>query len=226
MSRNSWFFLPPGDSAYWWIHGPATESGEPCTRYAETFQASCEARSSTSQYPISSPLIVLLILFQNFSLYEDIEAGAEFFFSEEDYLSPEELNGTPRRAIRESPKRRNGKIRIKIVKEYTIKTESSPSPSKIPSPEPTVPEPSMSASDLRRQPRRSAASSIKSYAIPDSDDEEIADVEDKLSEQLHANARKRKVESNLQKWIKHLGVLYKEEQKKVCVLWLLTLVFT
>ena len=36
------------------------------------------------------------------SLYDDIEAGAEFYFSEEDYLSREELNGSAQPSLKKA----------------------------------------------------------------------------------------------------------------------------
>ncbi len=105
-----------------------------------------------------------------------------------------------------------------MVTEYTVKTESSPTP-------PTTQLGSSSAVTAanlpavtkgKKRPRRSATSSTKSYIVPDSDDEMIADDADVVMHEVHAIAKRRKVESNLQKWIKHLSVLLKEEQKKVC----------
>ncbi|KAI0781991.1 hypothetical protein C8Q75DRAFT_789273 [Abortiporus biennis] len=159
------------------------------------------------------------------SLYEDIEAGAEFYFSEEDYLTPEELTGTPRKKYKHS------RIRIKMVSSYTVKTESSPAPEALSAPIPSSsspppsssarrsasiscsPTPTPSGSTSRRRLRRTA-STTKSYVVPDSDDEDIADSKDEMVQHVHAQAKKRKVESNMQKWIKHLTILYKEEQKK------------
>jgi hypothetical protein len=61
-----------------------------------------------------------------------------------------------------------------------------------------------------------AAATVRSYAVPDSDDEAIADEADLGL--LAGQAKKKKVESNLQQWIKHLSILLKEEQKKVSIL--------
>jgi hypothetical protein len=68
----------------------------------------------------------------------------------------------------------------------------------------------------KRRPRRSAAT-VTSYAIPDSDDEAIVEDDDDnaVVVLMTMQAKKRKVESNLQRWIKHLSVLLVEEQKKV-----------
>lgn len=59
----------------------------------------------------------------------------------------------------------------------------------------------------RKRPRRTAAT-IKSYAIPDSGDESIFDDDG-------TDTKPRNYESNLQKWIFHLGELLKEEKRKV-----------
>lgn len=75
---------------------------------------------------------------------------------------------------------------------------------------------SMSPARGRKRLRRSAATSVKSYAVPDSDDEAIVDEKpDYLGWEDSKSAKRKKVESNLQRWIKHLTVLQKEEQKKV-----------
>ena len=107
---------------------------------------------------------------------------------------------------------RRGPIPIRMVSAYTVKTEPSPTP------EATSPAPSsISAPPVleRGRPRRSAASTI-SYIVPDSDDEMIME---EGSEVFHTELRKvvktRRVESNLQKWIRHLTPLLHEEQKKV-----------
>ena len=63
------------------------------------------------------------------------------------------------------------------------------------------------------RPRRSVASAAKSYVVPDSDDEDI--VMEGEDESLQKFAKKRRQESNMQRWIKQLTVLYKDEQRKV-----------
>jgi hypothetical protein len=68
----------------------------------------------------------------------------------------------------------------------------------------------------RKRLRRSAASTVKSYVVPDSDDEAIVDEKPDVYPWGEVKkAKQRKVESNLQRWIKHLTSLQKEEQKKV-----------
>ena len=62
---------------------------------------------------------------------------------------------------------------------------------------------------------------MKSYVVPDSDDEDIVmEGEDDI---LQKFAKKRRQETNMQRWIKQLAILFKEEQRKVCVPICLTL---
>ncbi|KIM89376.1 hypothetical protein PILCRDRAFT_813299 [Piloderma croceum F 1598] len=120
----------------------------------------------------------------NWTMLHEIEAGAEFFFSEDDYL--------------------NKQPKLKIKTE--VKTEVAQSP---------VPSTSNKAKldkEIRR-PRRTTAATIKSYTVPDSDDDDIAE-EAETAWAMHVDAKKRKVESKLQRWIKELSVLLKEEQRK------------
>jgi hypothetical protein len=76
--------------------------------------------------------------------------------------------------------------------------------------------PQASPRSSKRRPRRSAAA-VTSYVIPDSDDEAIVEDDDDnaVVVLMTMQANKRKVESNLQRWIKHLSILLAEEQKKV-----------
>ncbi|KAN0087454.1 hypothetical protein V8E55_006075 [Tylopilus felleus] len=145
----------------------------------------------------------------NWCLYHEIEFGAEFFFSEEDYLSKQAPSET----------KRSCKYR---VKQNDIKREtSSPTLSRStchvePS---TPPQAGPSTRTSRRRPRRSAAAMVTSYIVPDSDDEAIVedDAENAMMALLSTQAKKRKVESNLQRWIKHLSALLVEEQRKVMI---------
>ena len=67
-----------------------------------------------------------------------------------------------------------------------------------------------------RRPRRSAAASVKSYVVPDSDDEAIADDKMYIDTSFRKLVKEQPAETHLQQWIKHLAALVKEEQKKVC----------
>jgi len=59
--------------------------------------------------------------------------------------------------------------------------------------------------------------------IPDSDDELIVEDDDEnaMMALMSMQAKKRRVESNLQRWIKHLSALLTEEQRKVATALLL-----
>ncbi|KAL4073230.1 hypothetical protein V8B97DRAFT_2023022 [Scleroderma yunnanense] len=143
----------------------------------------------------------------NFCLYHEIELGAEFYFSEEDYLSKQ----TPGVEMRRQSKHKS---------RADVKKETSPTtvprslcqidPSRTASLTPTSPRIS------RRRPRRSTTAMITSYVIPDSDDELIVEDDDEnaMVVLMSMQAKKRRVESNLQRWIKHLSALLAEEQRK------------
>ncbi|KAH9854676.1 hypothetical protein C2E23DRAFT_867269 [Lenzites betulinus] len=138
-------------------------------------------------------------------LYDDIEWGTEFYFTEEDYLAQEELSG-----IIPAPGKKTRRPRARV--EQAIKCETSPTPG--PSSASTSAGPSTPRSpesEGKKRPRRSVANGTKSYVVPDSDDEDIADGEDQSQARL---AKKRRAESNMQRWIKHLGFILKDEQKK------------
>ncbi|CCM03531.1 uncharacterized protein FIBRA_05665 [Fibroporia radiculosa] len=136
----------------------------------------------------------------NMVLYDDIEAGTEFYFSEEDYLTPEELAGiTP-----STSKTRTR--RVKVKSECSARQDMSSETSAVIAE--ALGEKPRGSLRNRKRPRRSAAATVRSYVVPDSDDEEIA--EDKPDEQV----KRRRSETNLQRWIKHLTILLKEEQRK------------
>lgn len=137
----------------------------------------------------------------NFCLYHEIELGAEFYFSEEDYLSKQTpVVGT----------RQHGKHRTKDVKKETSPATVSHSLCQA--------DPSSSAPPRtsRKRPRRSTVVVVTSYVIPDSDDEAIVESDDEnaMLTLMTMQAKKRRVESNLQRWIKHLSALLTEEQRK------------
>jgi hypothetical protein len=126
----------------------------------------------------------------NWSMYHDIESGAEFFFSEDDYLN----------------KQLKSKIKTEVKTETTLLS--------IPPTSNRASTSNQDKSPAKRRPRRTAAVAIRSYAVPDSDDEDITN-EAETTWAMYVDAKKRKVESNLQRWIKELSVLLKEEQRKV-----------
>lgn len=150
-------------------------------------------------------------LAQNFCLYHEIELGAEFYFSEEDYLSKQ----TP--AAAETRRQARHKSRADVKKE-TSPPGVSRSLSQIDLSR-SASVASTSPRISRRRPRRSTTVTTTSYIIPDSDDELIVEDDDEnvMVALMSMQARKRKVESNLQRWIKHLSVLLTEEQRKVVI---------
>ncbi|KAF9242591.1 hypothetical protein BU15DRAFT_86781 [Melanogaster broomeanus] len=143
----------------------------------------------------------------NWCLYHEIELGAEFYFSEEDYLS------------KQAPTSETKWLSKFRAKPTDIKKETSPptlSRSSCQAGPSTQRASSSSPRKPRRRSRRSAAATVTSYVVPDSDDEAIVedDGENAMVALLSMQAKKRKVESNLQRWIKHLSILLVEEQRK------------
>ncbi|KAI0051401.1 hypothetical protein FA95DRAFT_1602653 [Auriscalpium vulgare] len=119
-------------------------------------------------------------------LFTTIQSGAEFFFSDEDYLDATTVK-------KENSPTADAALSV-------LRAAVSPSPTRV-----------KSDRESTRQFRRSAAA-VKSYAVPDSDDEDI--LTEKFSFPRSQDVHKRKLESNLQRWIKHLLILQKEELKK------------
>lgn len=137
---------------------------------------------------------------QHIALYDDIEAGAEFYFDENDYLDANK--GVVRSS---SPSRARGR---------QMKTETSPvSPRILDTPPGDSSGLGRSSHQSRKRPRRSATMA-RSYVVPDSDDDSIAEAGRGIV--LSDLAKKRRCETNLQRWIKHLSIILKEEQRKVC----------
>jgi len=212
---------------------------------------------------LARPLIHSLS--QPWMLFSEIEHGAEFFFSEEDYLTTEQIaketatrrvKGQTMTKISKSWRangKKSGKTRVKAETPPTTTLGASPSSNilvgEIGGLPPISPLPSSfssssgssssfsvassssmtslgtpiskkagaSPSRNKKRPRRSATSTVKSYLVPDSDDESILDEHkpDSMTLAKFKEAGKRKAESNLQRWIKHLTALQKEELKKV-----------
>jgi hypothetical protein len=177
-----------------------------CSNHIEAFQAIGKTWAFTCE---SHLLFVLNELesycTQNWCLYHDIEIGAEFYFSEEDYLAHEDVTDSKR------------KIKIKVeVMNNAIPLASSSSSSSSASPAAAAAL-TCSPTKGRKRPRRAAAAaSARSYIVPDSDDEAIVDEDAEPPEPFSGPAKKKKkFESNLQLWLKHLTILLKEEQRKV-----------
>ncbi|KAF8967162.1 hypothetical protein BDZ97DRAFT_570221 [Flammula alnicola] len=125
----------------------------------------------------------------NFYLWHDIEVGAEFYFDEEEYISRTDddiVYWVPRKVKIEAP-------------QSTVSFSS-------------VHGPSSRINKGKKRPRRSAAVTVRSYAVPDSDDEAIAsDHSFGIDDQEEKMTRK---ETSLQLWIKHLSLLLKTESRK------------
>ncbi|KAG6890646.1 hypothetical protein C0995_006622 [Termitomyces sp. Mi166 len=115
----------------------------------------------------------------NHRLYTEIFKGCEFYFDEEDYIQEED----------------------KVATNTPIKMETSSA-----APPRVVASSSFSTGTGGRKRPRRTVTTIKSYAIPDSDDEGISDNDEMKKPKIQ--------ESNLQRWIFHLGELLKEEKRK------------
>jgi len=125
-------------------------------------------------------------MFQSYYLWQAIQVGAQFLFTEDDYLSE------TARAIRRSAKQKV--VKTESVEGDLLCLSTSPSGS-------------------RKRPRRSATV-VRSYAVPDSDDDESV-FEEKSMQIKSDMKRKMPQETNLQLWIKHLSLLLKTETRKV-----------
>ncbi|KAJ7069787.1 hypothetical protein C8F01DRAFT_1113994 [Mycena amicta] len=106
-------------------------------------------------------------------------------------------------------------VSVKLEKDTDVKMEPSEPRVKLESP-----------TRGRARPRRSATS-VNSYIVPDSDDEEIADEADlndefieyrlggvKRKKAIKVQEKPKPIESNLQMWIRALSELQKDEQRK------------
>jgi hypothetical protein len=127
-------------------------------------------------------------------MYHDVEAGAEFFFDENDYISTDD----------------SGQKSRVVQMELTSTSLSTPSRSRAMS-DAFSPFSSRGKKRLRR-----AVATIRSYAVPDSDDDMFDDDSIEYSSQMMHEKKLKIEESSLQKWVKHLTNLLKEEHRKVC----------
>jgi len=132
------------------------------------------------------------VIIQHYYLWRSIELGAEFYFDEDDYLSE------AARAMRRTAKRQEIKV--------------EPPPCDLPSSNPSLEPPTGGRTN---RPRRSAAVAVRSYALPDSSDDEgfARDIGPKKID--HDSKKKVTQETRLQLWIKHLGLLLKAETRRV-----------
>ncbi|KAG5639213.1 hypothetical protein H0H81_005692 [Sphagnurus paluster] len=139
-------------------------------------------RSSPSHIPVTLKHFQMLARLgraPELSMYSNIETGAEFYRDEEEYVRPDE------------------KGKCNAVKAESASTTLSPTKNET--------SPSMTMR-RRKRPRRSATN-IGSYAVPDSDDDVIADDEPIIK-------KPPVVETSIQLWMKHLNEIMKQEQRK------------
>jgi len=150
-------------------------------------------------YPVALHVPITLKHFQllarlgrmpSFYLYHEIENGAEFFLDENDYIT------------------KNDEV-MNLEAKHKVKVEGSPNP--LPSFSSSSPAPASNRG--KKRPRRSTAVTVQSYAVPDSDDEDIVD-EDEDSCFRIGDQEKKSKETNLHLWIKHLSVILKAETRK------------
>jgi hypothetical protein len=148
---------------------------------------------------VSDPILLFdstSVCDQNYQLFRAIRDGAEFFLSDNDYLKYPDVE-----VKRETPSAEavpSEAIRNSALLMSHVSTTSS----------------SITANTTRTRKRlhRSAAATVKSYALPDSDEESLTRG---VSEASRHRARTH--DSDLQLWIKHLSALQKDETKKVRV---------
>lgn len=125
--------------------------------------------------------------------------GAEFYFSETDYFFS----------------RRNSEPKKYQPCKFKFKAEANQGNDSLTSLSSFGPLSQLEGpSRVKNRPQRMAAVTVGSYAVPGSDDEAILDDDPGFGRIIGQSKRKR-AESSLQRWIKHLSVLLKEEQQKV-----------
>ncbi|TFK64618.1 hypothetical protein BDN72DRAFT_254986 [Pluteus cervinus] len=135
-------------------------------------------------------------------LFREIELGAEFFVDEDDYIAKTDA---ARRMLRS---------KIKTESPSSSSCSMGPPCSEASSSYSAVMKEdfeSPSSSRGKKRPRRSAAA-VRSYAVPDSDDEAIMEVDELLP--MDRKCQGQSPETSLQLWLKNLGDLCKQEQRK------------
>jgi hypothetical protein len=162
------------------------------------------------QHYLSGPLFVPITLHHfkmlarlgrapNYQLFRAIRDGAEFFLSDNDYLKYPDVE-----VKRETPSAEavpsSEAIRDSALLSMSI--VSTPSAASIIT---------SSTARTRKRLHRSAAATVKSYALPDSDEDSSTRG---ISEASRHKARAHTTDSDMQLWIKHLSALQKDETKK------------
>ncbi|KAF8231714.1 hypothetical protein L208DRAFT_1423428 [Tricholoma matsutake] len=188
---KSYFGLMSSVTAIFMTHAIINDNSNMLHHYI--YSDSNQLSSTTIHVPITLKHFQILARLgraPSFFLYHDIEAGAEFFFDENDYI----LNDTGKKP--------------RAIKTEVTSTSFSTSRSRTKSDAS-----SLLSSRGRKRPRR-AATTIRSYVVPDSDDDMLDDDEPMEFTAQEHEKRTKTEESSLQKWVKHLGNLVKEEQRK------------
>ncbi|KAI0304324.1 Squalene/phytoene synthase-domain-containing protein [Multifurca ochricompacta] len=129
----------------------------------------------------------------NYLLFRAIQDGAEFFFSDSDYLKHSDVE-----VKRETPGAESVSTGTTQDSPLSIDLLSNTSATS-------------NVARTRKRLHRSAAATVKSYALPDSDDESPIHG---IPEVPRRRTGTRAVDSNLQLWIKHLSTLKRDENKK------------
>lgn len=130
----------------------------------------------------------------NYQLFRAIREGAQFYLSDNDYLEYPDVE-----VKRETPGAEA------VPSEATRDSASTMSTVSV-----TLSSSSCTAR-TRKRLHRSAAATVKSYALPDSDEESSTRG---TSEASRHRARAHTTDSDLQLWIKHLSAFQKDETKK------------
>ncbi|KAF8645256.1 hypothetical protein AX16_008081 [Volvariella volvacea WC 439] len=124
----------------------------------------------------------------NICLIREIDQGAEFYMDENDYIS------------KNDPARNFCKTKVKSEVSQSNPTSACRT---------RLVDSLSSSPRAKKRPRRSAAT-VRSYIIPDSDDDIVMDDHSVARQEI----RRPIYESPLRRWLKHLGDLCKEEQRK------------
>ncbi|KAH6912697.1 hypothetical protein BKA70DRAFT_1559177 [Coprinopsis sp. MPI-PUGE-AT-0042] len=135
----------------------------------------------------------------SYHMYHCIEYGAEFHLDENSYISA----SNPAKGL-VSPKAVKTEPSSLVLPSRSPSSSSSPSSSKVPIKSPSA--------RGRKRPRRLAATTVRSYAVPDSDDDVTMDFPPEPDQQGWKVAVG--VKSSLQSWINYLTELQKQEQKR------------
>lgn len=142
-------------------------------------------------------------------MWAAIAGGAEFYFSEDDYVPTKEEDswGSPPGLLVDTKQGNVNELEARGSVQVGVKRKAS-----------DIGYAQVSSVRTKR-PRRSAANQAKSYAESDLSSEERIELDSETeaikSITTAVKETKKATESNLQLWIKHLKILQKKEQAKV-----------